>query len=136
MKRQTQSGFTLIELMVVVSIIGVLAAVAITHYKGYLVRSQVAAGLAEINPGKAGFELVLLSNNPNTTNVRDISLAPSTGRCSAIEMQPGQNGFIRCKLIGNPLIDGKYITLQHYDNGTWTCEAPAIDNEYKPPYCQ
>ena len=59
MKNSMQKGFTLIELMIVIAIIGVLAAVAIPAYQDYIAKSQVTAGLADISGGKIGAEAKL-----------------------------------------------------------------------------
>ena len=52
--RSVQKGFTLIELMIVVAIIGILAAIAIPAYQDYTIRAQVTEGLSLASPVKAG----------------------------------------------------------------------------------
>src|SRR5690554_322326 len=54
MKAQAQKGFTLIELMIVVAIIGILAAIAIPAYQDYTIRAQVTEGLNLASDVKAG----------------------------------------------------------------------------------
>ncbi|TVR15585.1 MAG: prepilin-type N-terminal cleavage/methylation domain-containing protein, partial [Planctomycetota bacterium] len=53
--RKTQ-GFTLIELMIVVAIIAILAAIAIPAFQNYTARTQTAAGLSDIRGGLTAFE--------------------------------------------------------------------------------
>ena len=57
MLRKQQRGFTLIELMIVVAIIGILAALAIPQYENYVSRTQASGGAADLNVYKLGVSM-------------------------------------------------------------------------------
>ena len=65
MKRKVQKGFTLIELMIVVAIIGILAAIAIPQYETYTVRSKVSEGITVVKELQAGIEEGWTTNGAN-----------------------------------------------------------------------
>lgn len=131
-----QRGFTLIELMIVVAIIAVLAAIALPAYQNYVAKSQLAAALSDVRGGLVGFESHVLVEDVTTFNLTDIGLTSSTPRC-ALSMLSGDAGFIRCTLKGNPQVAGKTIELVRIASGEWRCVVDAdIDSKLWPAGCQ
>ncbi len=131
-----QQGFTLIELMIVVAIIAILAAIALPMYQDYVAKSQVTAGLAEVTPGKTQFE-VAINEGKSAADVADAAAIglKISDRCTAVDVDFKADGSIACTLGGSPKVKDETITLTRDTDGTWTCATSITEKKYIPSGC-
>ncbi|WP_164242419.1 pilin [Stenotrophomonas maltophilia] len=132
---KNQKGFTLIELMIVVAIIAILAAIALPMYQDYVAKSQATAGLAEITPGKTQAE-VLLNESKSYADAAGIGLTAATERCAISGTGDAEDGTasIACVLKGNSKVATKNVTLNRSAAGAWTCTTD-LEDKYRPAGC-
>jgi len=146
--RRTNSGFTLIELMIVVAIIGILAAIAVPAYQDNVTRSRVTNGLSIA----AAYKALVSENAANASNdlalgttaysdpsgvVTSVSVDTLTGEITIVfgaKVEPGATLRLTPESQGLPLVAG----VLPAGPLTWICGGPGstLTHRFRPPNCR
>ncbi len=150
--KNTQQGFTLIELMIVVAIIGILAAIAVPAYQDYSLRAKMSEVINFASSAKTAVSEAFISGGSLPTTNSDAGLDDKTNITSTyveyVSVGSDNDGAnsgagvveIGIKGTGNTTLDGAYLVLIPTTSAsgvTWACGA-STSNVYKwlPANCR
>jgi len=140
---QTQKGFTLIELMIVVAIVGILAAVAIPAYSDYTTRAKVTEGISLAAGAKTTVTENLIAGATANSGLNFASgstnlsgVGSTTGNVKTVSV--ASDGDITVT-YGASGIDDATIIMEVTDNNgsiTWTCTGGTLAAQFRPSNCR
>lgn len=141
--RPQAAGFTLIELMIVVAIIAILAAIAIPAYQDYAIRAQVAEGIGLSTEAKAAIWDYVSNTGRFPPNNQSAGLASNISiignYVSKVDVTGGKVTVEFKGAKANSHISGQTLVLSpvtYAGSITWTCAPSTLEGKYLPSVCR
>lgn len=134
--KRNQSGFTLIELMIVIAILGILMAIAIPAYNDYTIRAKVSEGINMAAGAKLAVAEYILSESAFPTTNPAAGLAATITSTYVSGITVGAAGLITVATTGTGTTGNVTLTpLTTAGAVVWTCGG-TVPNQYLPSSCR
>ena len=149
--KQVQQGFTLIELMIVIAIIGILAAVALPAYQDYTIRAKASEGIAMVGAAKTSVSeyFQTQADYPTSADASGINTDPNTDMVASIKFSGSSSGVtLRVVMVEGALggdtsssANSFMLSTTGSQGGvvTWTCKPGGTNpmpSKYLPANCR